>query len=122
MHDIYGPKDRTGGNVDHLHILAAGDSVNYQPPAVIDYLRVWWAGMLDDVLRLIRQDAVLGNVVDVPGVPNEFHGPDYLTTLFVLTSSGHRGRPPGPFFPTPYNVRFQAPYSLLVELGFKQSR
>jgi hypothetical protein len=57
-----------------LQPTAAKATAHDQPFVTLTRLRIRSPGAEHDRFRLLRADAMLGDMVDVPGVPAEFHG------------------------------------------------
>jgi hypothetical protein len=64
-----------------------GKPADNDPLVVADHLRIRLARVHHREFRLMRQEAMLGNVVDVLDVPDEFHSADYFTTKMAAISS-----------------------------------
>ena len=59
-------------NVDHLKIRAVARPAPDAPFSIANFLRPWGACVIHDVFRVLGNDTMVSDVIDVPGVPSKF--------------------------------------------------
>jgi len=63
MHDIHGSSNAAGRDICHLNRVPIGERAHNESLAFADHLGIRRARVLDDKFRLLRRDAVLGDVL-----------------------------------------------------------